>query len=292
MATRWAAGPPGGDGDNEPPPGGGAGGQVGTAEAGGARAGPGRAAASRRGERLGWSELNGRSLPLSLPPTLPARPPRSCWELGAGSGAVPQQRRGGSRPAERSPRSGYRSRARRRRRRLRCLTGRAAAPLPAPRSRRRPRPGDGGFPGAAPWAPRPPGPLGRAWRVAPTPNLPGPEERFPERWGIRLRPCHISIVVIFSRDKGLASVCLYPVLATLLSAGAYVKDISIRSICCWNDPLCLVQKLNSMPYGGTSACFDLQDKVFNAKACLILLGSLLIVMSLKQLLTLDSKKCI
>lgn len=43
MATRWAAGPPGGDGDNEPPPGGGsgAGGQVGTAEAGGARAGPG-----------------------------------------------------------------------------------------------------------------------------------------------------------------------------------------------------------------------------------------------------------
>lgn len=67
----------------------------------------GRAAASRRGERLGWSGLNGRplsSLPLSLSPSLslflPARPGvAGSWTLGAVWGC-------GSRPGARAVRRG------------------------------------------------------------------------------------------------------------------------------------------------------------------------------------------
>lgn len=209
--------------------------------------------------------------------------------MDAGSGAVPQQRRGGSRPAERSPRTrgtapgpggGGAFAGSRAGRRLRFPPRGAAAALAL---------GTEVSPG-----PRlgPPGPAGRAWRPLPRPTCPSWSSASLGAQGYGFVP------VTFLSWRFLVEIKVWPMLVPgachcCLSADAFIKDISIHSICCWNDPLvCLVQKLNSIPYGGSIACFDLQDKVFNTGPCLILLSSLLIVMPLKQLLTLDSTKYI
>lgn len=96
MATRWAAGPPGGDGDTEPPPGGG-GGQVGAYGRGAGRPPPAAGNGLAGAGLMAAPSPPSLSLSPSLPLSLPARPPRSCWELDAGSGVglrLPPRRSG------------------------------------------------------------------------------------------------------------------------------------------------------------------------------------------------------
>lgn len=116
MATRWAAGPPGGDGDTEPPPGGG-GGQVGAYGRGAGRPPP---AAGNGLARAGL--MAAPSPPSSRPPSLslflPARPGVvGSWTLGAVWGC-------GSRSGARADRRGGPGPSR--------PPGRAAASAPSP----------------------------------------------------------------------------------------------------------------------------------------------------------------